>query len=99
MQYVAQKFSNTTWPCSSFKRNGLPASVWNSTSGTGSKFVLAVATGGAVGVWSKVTMPSQFGIQAMNFDVANNVDWPLITSMPMTFSTTPEMTSTLCRCL
>ena len=43
--------------------------------------------------------PSAFGSQAANLELVSNVDCPDITSKPTTIRTTPETTSTLCRCL
>src|ERR1041385_1080975 len=98
MHQVAQKFSRTTLPRSSARVNGWPVNVWNCTWGAGSKLVFAAAV---VVVVAGLTLiqPSALGSHAANLELDNRVDWPLITSNPTTISTTPETTSTLCRCL
>ena len=62
-------------------------------------FVFAAGAAAGAGVSPNFNQPSALGIHAMNLELASNVDWPLITRTPTRIKTTPETTSTLCKCL
>src|ERR1043166_3270186 len=98
MHQVAQKLSSTTRPRRSRKRNGLPSSFVNCTSGAAVYDVFDAVFGAGFSLLLNWNLDSRFGRIFASRVLESNETRLLITSAPIRIRMTPETTSTLCKC-